>query len=65
MQMSVVQRQLQVKFSFLFFMIIELLGMASARGWDEMIQPAVILGCLGYTSANFLGMLISYVLQLI
>ena len=28
-----------------------------------MVQPAVLLGCLGYAVANLIGILISYLLK--
>lgn len=30
-------------------------AMASAKGWQHMVQPAVLTGSLGYACATFVG----------
>lgn len=38
-------------------------ALAAARGWDHLITPAILIGTLGYTIANFLGVIVSKILQ--
>ncbi len=38
-------------------------ALAAARGWDHLITPAILIGTLGYTIANFIGVILSKTLQ--
>ncbi|GMH42307.1 hypothetical protein BSKO_10226 [Bryopsis sp. KO-2023] len=38
-------------------------GMAGARGWQDMVQPAILTGSLGYTIATIVSFALSTILQ--
>lgn len=37
-------------------------SMAIAKGWEELIGPALLCGCLGYVIGNYLGILVGNIL---
>ena len=37
-------------------------SMAIAKGWEELIGPALLSGCLGYVIGNYLGILVGNIL---
>lgn len=38
-------------------------AMAISKGWNSLVQPALLTGCFGYAIANSVGMSIAHVLQ--
>lgn len=36
-------------------------SMAIAKGWDELVGPALLIGSLGYVIGNYLGLMVGYV----
>lgn len=37
-------------------------GMAIAKGWDELVGPALLVGCLGYVIGNYMGIIVGNML---
>lgn len=38
-------------------------SMAIAKGWDDLVGPALLVGCLGYVIGNYLGLIVGHVLM--
>ncbi len=38
-------------------------SMAIAKGWEDLVGPAILVGCLGYVIGNYSGILIGYFCQ--
>lgn len=38
-------------------------SMAIAKGWNELVGPAVLIGCLGYVIGNYLGIIVGNLLM--
>lgn len=38
-------------------------AMASSKGWRDLLQPAVLMGCLGYVAGTPLGVAMGMVLK--
>jgi len=37
-------------------------SMAIAKGWEDLVGPALLIGCLGYVIGNYLGVLVGNIL---
>lgn len=33
-------------------------SMAIAKGWEELVEPALLVGCRGYVIGNYLGLIV-------
>ena len=38
-------------------------SMAIAKGWDALVGPSILVGCLGYVLGNYLGLIVGNVLS--
>lgn len=45
------------------WLLLCLIGMAGARGWDDMMQPAILIGSLGYAIGTALGSTMGFIFR--
>ena len=38
-------------------------SMAIAKGWEELVGPALLVGCLGYVIGNYMGLIVGNILS--